>query len=245
MFATMRAYFGALAEASPGGHVVELPGVAGCVVPRLPERSVFNCVIYDDAGALEQGLDRLAEAYDSAGVNAWTVWVHESDTRAQEVLAGAGHELDAKPAAMACELASLERPATAEELEIDDEPSIEDAVEVLEASYRWPLRAGFPRWSDGTRPYLARLDGRPATVLAIQENAGDAGLFMVGTIPEARGRGIARALVSEALRASRDRGCDISTLQATPMGEPVYAQLGYRPHGRVHMWERRRPGPAG
>jgi hypothetical protein len=42
-----------------------------------------------------------------------------------------------------------------------------------------------------------------------------------------------------ALAEGRDRGCDISTLQATTLGYPVYARLGYRDVGALQMWERR------
>jgi len=96
MFATMRSFFTELAKVSPGGSVVELPGVTACLVPALGERSVFNSVIYEDAGQLEAGLDEIAAAYDSAGVTALTVWSHESDVRVGEVLKRAGHTLDAR-----------------------------------------------------------------------------------------------------------------------------------------------------
>ena len=38
---------------------------------------------------------------------------------------------------------------------------------------------------------------------------------------------------------SLERGCEVSTLQATRLGEPVYARLGYETFGRIGMWERR------
>ena len=239
MFATMRSFFCRFAEASPGGSVIALPGVSACVTPGLPNRSVFNSVIYDDAGALEAALGDAASGYVRAGVTAWTVWSHESDGHAAELLARAGHELDASPAAMALELDALEEPPPVKGLEIEDGASIDDALPVLESSYGWSLREGVGGWGSGTRSYLARVDGRPASALGIHDTAGDAGVFFVGTVPEARGRGVATRLLWHALVAARERGCDISTLQATRMGEPVYARLGYSSHGRVNMWERR------
>ena len=50
----------------------------------------------------------------------------------------------------------------------------------------------------------------------------------------------ADGLLAEALLEARERGNDISTLQATKMGEPVYARLGYRRFGAIQMWEKRR-----
>ena len=94
-------------------------------------------------------------------------------------------------------------------------------------------------------PYVARHDGRPAACLGIFDHEGDAGVELVGTIPEARGRGLASRLLLKALADARDRGCTISTLQATRAGYPVYARLGYRDFGRVQMWERRKPAPSG
>ncbi len=241
MFATMRSAYCAYAAAAPGGCVMEMPGVSAYVMPRIPERSFFNGVVYEDASSLEAALDDVAAAYDRAGVAAWTVWAHESDERASEILERAGHLLDASPAAMVLELSSIAEPPPVDGLEVEDGVSMEDALPVLESSYEVALDGRAGGWGTGTRPYLGRLDGRAASVLAIHDLNGDAGLYFVGTTPEARGRGVATRLVWHALRGARERGCDISTLQATRMGEPIYARLGYRTHGRVNMWERRRP----
>jgi GNAT superfamily N-acetyltransferase len=64
-------------------------------------------------------------------------------------------------------------------------------------------------------------------------------VYLVATLPEARGRGLATALVSHALREARTRGCATSSLQATARGRPVYERLGYRSIGAAQMWERR------
>ncbi len=58
-------------------------------------------------------------------------------------------------------------------------------------------------------------------------------------VPEARGRGLASRLMQRALWDARQNGCDISTLQATKLGEPVYARMGYQSHGALQMWEKR------
>src|SRR5262249_19467221 len=69
--------------------------------------SLFNSVFYTDPSVLAAEIDALAEAYDSAGVRAWTVWVPDADRETAARLQSRGHLLDAAPRAMALELVDL------------------------------------------------------------------------------------------------------------------------------------------
>jgi len=243
MFKSLRAFFLESARASRGGSALELPGVAAAIVPAMPARSVVNCVVYEDVDALGTALDQLAAAYDEAGVNAWTVWVHEDDARAQELLSSAGHVLDAEPMAQARPLEGIEPPAE-EGLDLVANPTVADFDPIVEGAYGW---SGFGAAMERLpfHPYAARHEGRPAACLGIFDHDGDAGVELVGTIPEARGRGLASRLLLRALADAGKRGCKTTTLQATRAGYPVYSRLGYRDFGRVQMWERRKPAPEG
>ena len=79
--------------------------------------------------------------------------------------------------------------------------------------------------------YAALVDGRPAAGLLAVDNEGDCWITFVATLPEARGRGLATALMTQALLDARKRGCTTTSLQATKMGRPVYERLGYRDLG--------------
>jgi hypothetical protein len=172
MFATMRSAYCAYAEAAPGGGVMEMPGVSAYVMPRIPERSFFNGVIYEQAAALQAALFDVAAGYERAGVTAWTVWSHESDGRASQMLERAGHRLDASPAAMVLDLDSIVEPAAVEGLEIEEGASMEEALPVLESSYEVALRGRAGGWGRGTRSYLGSLEGRAASVLGIHAGVG-------------------------------------------------------------------------
>jgi GNAT superfamily N-acetyltransferase len=94
--------------------------------------------------------------------------------------------------------------------------------------------------ADETWNYVADVDGEAAACLQILPVDRDALVLLVATLPEARGRGLAGRLLHRALWDAREAGCDMSSLQATRAGEPVYARLGYESHGALQMWEKRR-----
>ena len=207
MFRTMRAFFLANARASAGGSTLDLPGVAAAIVPAMPERSVVNCVVYDDADALEHELDRIAAAYEEAGVQAWTVWVHDSDARAGELLAAAGHVLDAEPVAQARDLEGVE-PPPAGQLDLLDDPTPADFDPIVETAYGWPgFASAIPAFPPSFHAYVARADGQPACCLITFDEDGDTCIQVVGTVPQARGRGLAGGLLAQALADARERGC--------------------------------------
>jgi ribosomal protein S18 acetylase RimI-like enzyme len=80
------------------------------------------------------------------------------------------------------------------------------------------------------RMFLARTvpDGRPVgTGMAVL--ADDiVGLYSIGTVAEARGRGIGRAMTLTGMEAGHDAGCRAALLEATDAGYPLYISLGFR-----------------
>ena len=70
------------------------------------------------------------------------------------------------------------------------------------------------------------------------DHDGNSDVEAVAVPPEARGRGISGNLLATPWPTPRERGNETSTLVATPLGYPVYERLGFRPLGRVSMWER-------
>jgi GNAT superfamily N-acetyltransferase len=244
MLANMRAFYRLLGERSPDGSVAEHPAVLGSIVPSCPRRSIVNAVVYEDGSALADAYDAIAAAYDSAGVLAWTVWVPESEPETGRFLSAAGHKLDARPRAMLAELRALdlESPDGLEWERTDDVAAI---ASINEAAYGLPAGEFGPAmtaFKDAEIAlYLARVGGEPMACLGALSAGGDCGIYLVATLPAARGRGLASGLMRQALRDARDSGCTTSSLQATKAGFPVYERLGYRDVCAIDMWERRRP----
>lgn len=63
-----------------------------------------------------------------------------------------------------------------------------------------------------------------------------AGIHEMAVFPQHRGKGIAGKLVNYALDLAAARGCAHATLQASEMGQPVYARLGMEPVGSISTW---------
>jgi hypothetical protein len=75
--------------------------------------------------------------------------------------------------------------------------------------------------------FLAEIDGAAVAGAMTIVTHGVAGVYWVGTVPGARGRGLAELCTRAAGNAGFDLGGRIASLQASPMGEPVYRRMGY------------------
>ena len=227
------------------GEVIAEGEVQATVVPQSPNRSFFNSVFYSDTDALIEQLPRLAETYDDAEVDAWTVWIPATDDRARDALAEAGHKLDATPRAMGFELSGLQLPDPDPGIWIREEEPDEENMETLrrinETAYGYAA-GDFPAIEPmpDTDVYLADLDGKTVGTTLTWERGLDIEITFVATLPEARGRGIAKRLMGSALERARESGKTASTLIATKLGFPIYIALGYRDVGGLEMWERRK-----
>jgi GNAT superfamily N-acetyltransferase len=242
--AALMSFAGLTGAGGETSRVIERDGVVGSIAPAVPDRSIVNSVGYRDAEALAFALGDLASAYEDADVRAWTVWVPEDDREAASLLESAGHLLDASPMAMVADLSALPDP-DGDELDWDAEAAPGIVARINDRAYGVPgvmFGPAIGRFGeiDGLRLYQARVDGEPVCVLATYDNRDDCEIYLVATLAEHRGKGLARRLLHRALLAARDRGLKISNLQATQMGYPVYERLGYEPICKLEMWERRK-----
>ena len=238
----LRDWISLLGVSSPSAHVFAAGGVTASVVPLCPERSICNSVTYDDAAALAGGLDELAAMYEDAGIAAWTVWTPEFDADAIDILEAAGHALDAAPMAMSLVLDEFE-PIEVGDLDWDTDPDPSDLGRLNDLAYGLPpdngMAAGLSEPGPDVTLYQARVDGETASILGTMDHDDDLGFYFVATHPDRRGLGLAGRLVTVALLDARERGLRTSSLQGSPMGQPLYRKLGYADDFALRMYERR------
>lgn len=79
-----------------------------------------------------------------------------------------------------------------------------------------------------TKAWVARVDGRIVSKVAVHLAAGVAGLYGVATRAEARGLGLARNLTALAFSRARRLGYATGVLHSTPMAVGLYKGLGFQ-----------------
>ncbi|MDX6378622.1 MAG: hypothetical protein QOE98_2925 [Gaiellaceae bacterium] len=208
-------------------------GLVAAVNPLLPERSVPNSVFFRDAGALEAHLDELTETYDAAGVRASMAWVDEYDEESGIILGPRLYVLDGMLLRMGVELDAVTPPPTDPPRPVEQVAPAAVAG-IVDVSFGGAIGAVLAR---APAAFAYRI-GDDAC-LVCHDTGPDCGIYVVGTRPEARRRGLATALVARALADAAGRGQTSSTLQASEAGAGVYRALGFRTVGALSLWERR------
>lgn len=120
---------------------------------------------------------------------------------------------------------------------VHDEAGTADFVAVNDDAY---ATYGMPRGEIGasitevdrfTEPHVqsvvAYRDGQPLAAAQVVLSHGVAGVYWVGTIESARGAGLGDLVTRAVTNRAFDLGAAAVTLQASSMGEPIYARMGY------------------
>ena len=121
---------------------------------------------------------------------------------------------------------------------IDNEDDLSAALEVLAEGYPIPMEIGAmlmrgihlagARSGGRFANFLATVGGRPAACSSVCVDDGVAGIYCVATLEPFRGQGLGSLVTRMAMEHGRRWGASHALLHATPMGTPVYKQIGFR-----------------
>ncbi|HEY2213797.1 MAG TPA: GNAT family N-acetyltransferase, partial [Acidimicrobiales bacterium] len=143
-------------------------------------------------------------------------------------------------------------------VEVHDVQGVRDAVAVnaeAYATYGMPLDV-LPDVFDHPEAVVANPDtvivvaylgDRPVATALTYMSHGVGALQWVGTASDVRSLHLGRAVTTWATNAAFDRGAASCSLQASPMGEPLYAKLGYETAYRYReliCWQPPESGPS-
>lgn len=124
----------------------------------------------------------------------------------------------------------------------------DDHVEVAATSFEIPiefarqLMIGEALRLDGACAYVGEYDGRLVATAMGLTTGHSVGVFNVGTLEDARGKGFGRALTARVIADGVTNGATWSYLQSSPAGFPVYRRLGFE---TVEEWSRYLPAEPG
>lgn len=118
-----------------------------------------------------------------------------------------------------------------------EDPDLAEFEHELVAAFGMPDWAA-RSWGEATRAvgiehapwklYVARMGRHPVGTAMLIEGAGVAGVLAIGVREEWRGKGIGSVATLKPLLDAGAHGYEHAVLFATPLGQPVYARLGFR-----------------
>lgn len=236
----------------PAAKLLELNGVLlhqGTLPLPLPHQ---NCVIRLDPGVKPELLLQQADAFYGGSANPYAViTMSRQDLDLDAYLGAQGFTAQADLPAMLADT-PLPMPPTAPGWRIElltqagDLPAFVDVCAKAYATLGLPefLTPGFfvetsPLLGPDVSIALARDACGKVAATAMALHTGEvAGVYWVGTLPEARGAGLAAACTAAVTNLALEQSARGVTLQATHLGEPTYRRLGFREYGRMTRWSR-------
>jgi GNAT superfamily N-acetyltransferase len=222
---------------APDVRLTENGHYVASAVPNVPS-SLINAAVPRDGAPLAPHLEEIEAFY--ADKRKWGAWVDPEQTVDAVALKARGLVLDSTPVLMAAaldDIAGLADAPPAHRAPMEEVGAVNDLAYANPHPMIRDTIGAFP--ADALYAYGLDVDGQVASVALIVDVDTDAFVTFVATVPHHRGRHLASNLLRHALKEANDRGQTTTSLQASKLGQGIYARLGYRPLGEVHLYETR------
>jgi RimJ/RimL family protein N-acetyltransferase len=194
----------------------------------------------DDAADADEFVSR-ASAFFAPRRRRFCIWVRGDEPEDADLAAAAeraGFASVYEMPEMTCDVRVAERePADGAELRRITSPAeVADFWAIMAESYvsldfppeLFALYDDHDRFlADDVAAFIAHLEEKPVSAAMTIVSHGVAGIYWVGTLDEARGKGLAWATTAAATNAGFELGADVASLQASRLGEPIYRRMGY------------------
>jgi GNAT superfamily N-acetyltransferase len=229
-----------LFELDPGAAVEAGDGwLFGAGTPSHPV--ISNAAFRGEDSVDAKGLVARAREFFGARGRGFSVWVR-GDLPEDQDLATAAAEAGCQ---LVYEMPEMVLGAPAEETPLPPGAGLRRLSEAGQARDYWQVAAsaytsiGFPPevfghysnqaglLAENVAAFIAYLDDEPVAIAMTIVSHGVAGIYWVGSLEQARGKGLGRAVTAAATNAGFELGADVASLQASPMGKPVYEAMGY------------------
>ncbi len=230
-----------MARWHPASELMETGGVLLAAGPDAFPVGMGNAALRLDACTAATDAIDIAAKFFAARKRGYTLWTGDhADRDLQQAAAAAGLQRLSESPGMVLDkpLSTAPDPPGATLRWVEDEKSASDFAMVSARAY---ATLGLPEavcahlFEHAARilaPHVisvvASVEGEArAAAMAILSH-GIAGIYWVGTLASARGRGLAEACTRAVGNAAFDRGARLVVLQASAQGEPIYRRMGYR-----------------
>lgn len=136
-----------------------------------------------------------------------------------------------------------------EGMEIKEVQSLEELkiwTDILVQSFEFPLIESYKKYFINAgleglnfNYYLGYFNEKPVSTSILFKGKDSAGIFYIGTIPSARRKGIAKAMVNYILNESKNQGYNICALQASELGYHLYKKIDFEEYyvTNIYRWK--------
>jgi len=232
LFRLEAATLGGTILSSGGLTWTQVGSVAGSMIP-------FPDLTDDSAG---EHLDRLIASYLQSppkGAGVWSLDPPQPSDLGVRLLAR-GFQPGWRPCWMALDLFRMPPDYSAPKgltITLDNRSSLRDVSNLPYASVIIPSLPGDQAgcWAR----FVARSRGKVlahSVVFLTTGEKGAAGIYHVGVVPKARGKGIGKAVTAAACQYAREKGYRYAVLNATGEGRRIYEQMGFTHLGDGRTW---------